>query len=463
MNSRPVKGPTIVVFVVAALSVFGAWPGWLSGTSLALQEEAISGAVTDWGPPLLIWSWSQVGASTLGPLIPFLLQEAAFWVGIALVTWVLSGQMKWWAVLLPLASYFVDHLWAIHWVEKDGAVLATTVLSLGVFAVALDSSSAKRAKWLTTGAIFIISLGVVARWYMLPVIAIGATTYALAVLWRTKKNPDEQRSGSKAKSFSLITAFLGVFLIGALGPLVLERIVVTPIPSYHSSSIKFLDLWRAECLSDISGTGATSTSADASKFPPALVIRKEQSICTNFNPNVWNTVKDALPGVTHVRLPANEAEVAELNERWQQVLISEAPLMAYARFGLALNLLGLSEYWMTLGSVEKVATGEARLTIARAPATMLAAGDTIGNILRNGALYVVFLPLLLAIVLVARGYRSPFWIYLGLTFPLMWVINFVIIGPANDTRYISTGVGWSVIFAFIAIAFRHDYARKGSS
>ncbi len=455
----PLKGPTIISVLVGLLVVFGSWPGWLSGTSLALRDEAASGVITDWGPPLLVWIWSNLGASTVGPLVPYLIQQVAFWAGIGLATWVVSQRIRWWALGLPLASYFVDHLWAIHWVEKDGVVLATTVLSLGLFAQALNSNSIRHSTYWTLVAVFTLSLGVVARWYMLPVISLGATVYSLGLLWKSKTLRGAAYKSSQASKSLVAFALLFVFGLGAAVPLLVERAVVSPVPSYHSSSIKFLDIWRAQCLST-SGQIELQNNQAPLKFPPALVIVKEKDICTDFDPNVWNTVKDALPGVTHVRLPTNIEEVESLNLAWRDVISSDPEVLIYARFGLAMNLMGLSEYWMTLGSVDKVATGEARLTIARAPANLLGAGDSLGNILRNGSLYLIFLPVALLATLLAMRYRPPFWVYLGLTFPIFWLLNFVVIGPANDTRYISTGVGWSVIFAFLVVAVRKDFIRK---
>jgi hypothetical protein len=298
-------------------------------------------------------------------------------------------------------------------------------------------------------SILLLGVGVIARWYMLPVLTLGALVVALAIKW-----------SFPAKTRLPIFA-VGVFalVIGAGAPLLVERLFIDPILSYHSSSIKFLDLWRAECLTR-DGEVADLSQREPRYFPNELVILEEKSICTDFNPNVWNTVKDALPGVTRVRLPANADEVAALNSAWQEAWATDAPTLVYARFGLAQNLLGLSEFWMTLGEEEKIATGEARLTIARAPANLLAAGETLGNVLRNGAIYVVCFPIVLLAVILAKKLRPPGWVYLGLAIPIAWVVNFVSIGPANDTRYISTAVGWSIIFSFIVVAERARFKRK---
>jgi len=455
-------GPTVAALVVALVSVFGTWPGWLSGTSRELRIEAASGLVTDWGPPLLVTIWRYLGADPLGPLIPYLMQEFTFWVGILLTTFVISQRLKWWATLLPVTVYFSDHLWAIHWVEKDGTVLATTTLALGLLTAALYVRSKKVAVTLMAASTLFLGLGAIARWYMLPVLAFGALVVLLATYWRLRDGASGQNTPNNPRLRGLIALAAIFFALGAATPLVIERFFVVATPSYHSSSIKFLDLWRAECLTSSGELVSASPPTSPKFFPPELVIMGAESICTNFQPNVWNTVKDALPGVTRVRLPANESEVAALNEAWRDVWATEAPVLIYSRFVLAQNLLGLSEFWMTLGEEEKVATGEARLTIARAPATMLAAGETLGNVGRNGSIYVVFLPIVLLIVLLARDYRPPVWVYLGLSFPVLWLVNFVSIGPANDTRYISTAVGWSVIFVFLVFSLVNTY-RKNST
>ncbi len=455
-HAAPVEGPprlwstvlpTLLTLGLAGYFILATWPGWLNNDSVGMQIEAETRLFTDWHSPALTWLWSYLQPEATGVLWPYVLQQVAFWVGVSLLVLVSSSAIGYWSLLLPFTIIFSDHIWEIAWLSKDATAVSLITLSLGSFALALFASKGRYR--FAYGCIAFGSLGLVtvARWYLLPALLVLLAAYVWALRGRlvTLSTQKNDSGVLKAAALAIPPVF---FVLGAVGPAVVERAVIQPQASYHSSSTQLLDLWRASCINEnsLSATG---------RFPPELVTVRSESICSGFNPYIWNEVNtewlDPKTNRTSARLPQSETEAAALRDAWVEAWVDRPGTLLYARAITTAQLLRLAEYWTTLGPPEKVFGGEARLALARIPMQLMSAGDSVSNVLRNAFLYVILLPVILIVVLRVRKLPVTGWSYVALVFPLAWVANMALVAPAIDTRYVAPAVAASLGITFIVV------------
>ena len=430
-------GPIFVTIVIASLMTFGGWPGWFNNDSRGMQLEAIQGDISDWHSPVLTWFWSFLLPSNEQLVLPYLLQILVFWTGVFLIVIFATRPMGWWAALIPALTLGADHLWEINWLSKDAVALSLVVFSLGLFASSLRITQVSIRFAIVGVALFVLASISIARWYLLP----ACCVLMFAYLWTFPHQRGRVLYGR--------LGLLAIFLIGSFWPIFAEGLVVRPSKSFHSSSTQLLDLWRASCLTN-------EARASDSKFPKKLIVRRSEPICTSFSPFIWNEVNEEWQGqdstITSVRLPKNETEEDAIRSAWFQTIRTDWPTLLYSRVMTATQLLRPAEYWTVTGSLEPVETSNARLTIARIPSEVLASGGVVTNLLRNGALYVLVLPMVVGIVVWRRARLQVPWIFIALAFPITWVANMALVAPAIDTRYVAPAIGASIYLAFIALS-----------
>jgi len=457
--------PTVLVWAIAfAMFVASAWPGWLSSDSLAMHRDATAGPVLDWYSPVLISIWTALGASSFGPVGPFLIQVTVFWVGILLIAlWLRHRDIRW-AWLVPPMVYLFESSWALGWLWKDSAITALVVLALGLalWAGVVKSRNAEVALWGGSGVALGLACGITP--YML--IALVVALLALIV------------SLPRGSTLRLRRAFIvgaAGFALAAACVVTYERAVVNPQPTYKAALPLLLDLARIEC--------ATSTPAARAKgesvFPKEVLRPHEGSdLCGSFSPYVIDPIFTwpKLPQDTsRVTVPSNSAELALVVRSWAHAALSHPSLLIEARIRQSVKFLisDLGSWWSpskqlisargsvaasgSMGdgaSIGWPSTGGLPLVItaavtAVASAVMLDLGST-----ALGVLSILLLPAAAGVLAAGRSRRRWLRLLPLIGFPLAWTANVALVAPAADFRYVVPAAVWGQLTLLVAIGLR---------
>ena len=132
-----VRRPLLLVGVALGLAIVSAlllWPGIVVYDTVHQYEQAVSGQIDDWHPPIMARLWELLLALHIGGSGPLLLlQLGLYWGGIGLIAAALARIGAWragWAMLLAgLSPLVVD--WLVV-VVKDAQMVAAMVGTIGL-------------------------------------------------------------------------------------------------------------------------------------------------------------------------------------------------------------------------------------------------------------------------------------------------------------------------------------------
>ncbi|WP_425230627.1 hypothetical protein [Sphingomonas sp.] len=75
----------IAAALAAAVTGLAYWPGLMTWDPVRQYGEALSGAITDWHPPVMQWVWQRLLPIAHGPAPMLVLQLGLFWAGLAIL------------------------------------------------------------------------------------------------------------------------------------------------------------------------------------------------------------------------------------------------------------------------------------------------------------------------------------------------------------------------------------------
>lgn len=140
LESVPAGYAVISIICVAAAIQLGAyWPGLLHNDSTMQYEQALSGRLSDWHPPLMAWIWRQLLVVEDGPAAMLILQAALYWGGFGLlIMWALRQQRQLLAFAILACAFFpLPYAW-IGSILKDSMLTGALLMATGLLAIARD-------------------------------------------------------------------------------------------------------------------------------------------------------------------------------------------------------------------------------------------------------------------------------------------------------------------------------------
>jgi hypothetical protein len=433
------------------LQVIAAWPGWMAGDSADMLEQARTGMITDWHSPLLIYAWRFLGDQTLGPLLPFLIQNVVVWTGFTLIAMRLARAGWTWAWVCLPSLFLVSTMWLWSWVLKDSLLTAMMMLALGLATLGDVAHGRVAVRLVKYGPAVLLAIAVVPRWYLVPAMLIAVVGTTRLAGWTSGWRP----AAAAAGVFMVLVGLLYVF----------EARVVRPTPSFAMSSTLFLDMARVECQ-----FGTPEARADGiSAFPEQLIEDLPgQDICEDFTPYSHDPLFFDKEGTRYV-MPANDAQMQEVVTAWLTVWREHPGLLVQSRFEQAGRFLnGSSHVWLSpsatlytdsvVGQPGGIGTGaeagfESRGgTLLVGLATITSVGANLFLTLPFGFITMILLPLIAWARVRGRGQfeRSSFrW---ALWFPLAYLAIMAFLTPSDDFRYAIPASWWGLaVFALAMV------------
>ena len=444
-----------------ALFLTSAWPGWMSIDSINMFVRATDEPVYDWHSPILIWSWSHLGASEVGPLVPFLVQATLFWAGLLLIAARLQ-RLGWCAgwLLFP-GVLLLDATWTLGWIWKDSLEIALLVAMVGL-AVSADITRHRRWLWFL---IPILAAGFVAtRWYLAP-LGLAAIGALLCMAY-----PVSRRQ---------VLSSVAVFAVATVGLYGFEKLVIKPEATYAAGTLMMLDIARVEC-----NLGSPEGRAQGESLFPAELIREvpNDDICARFSTYAHDPLfarRDQPVTQTSYVLPDSEPSMSRLTNEWLDVVEQYPGVLAEARVKQMLAFLD-SDTGMWWSPSQQLQTGTPiypRGSIGDdegddgaknewpnaggVPLVVSATMSSLGRLTlldfgagRFGLLALILVPLGAAI---AGWRRGPLWRlrYIpALGFPLLFAAGMAVAAPAVDVRYVMPAALWSLVVTALALADR---------
>ncbi len=416
-----------------------------------MLEQARTGLITDWHSPLLIFSWQFLGDQTLGPLVPFLIQNVVVWTGLTLIAMRLARAGWTWAWVCLPAIYLVSTMWLWSWVLKDSLLTALMMLALGVATLGDVVRGRSAVRLVKFGSAVLLAVAVVPRWYLLPAML-------LAVVGTT-------RLAGWTRGWRPVAASAGVFLLLAGFLYVFEAKVVRPSPEFAMSSTLFLDMARVECE-----LGTAQARADGvSAFPESLIkVVPGQDICEDFTPYSHDPLFFDQEGTRYV-MPSNDAQMQEVVAAWLAVWREHPGLLVQARFEQAGRFLnGSSHVWLSpsatlytdtslpqqgaIGTGAGVGFPSRGGTVLVALATVTSVGANLFTTLPFGFITMILLPLIAWARVRTRGQFARRSFCLSLWFPAAYLAIMALLTPSDDFRYTIPASWWGLaVFALAMV------------
>ena len=131
-------GPAAAAMALMALGLWVRWPGVAMYDSVMQYRQAITGAYTDWHPPIMARLWALVQPLAPGTAPMFVAQMLLYWGGLALIGDALARRGRiaagWATVAVGALPLFAA--WACV-VLKDAEMAACLVAACGLAAPAL--------------------------------------------------------------------------------------------------------------------------------------------------------------------------------------------------------------------------------------------------------------------------------------------------------------------------------------
>jgi hypothetical protein len=187
------------------------YPGVMTYDAKFVHEDIAKGTFGDWQSPVMTWLWGLIDPVAPGPGSMFLLMATSYWLGFALVSFVLAARASRSALLLPILALLPPALAFVGIIWRDVLFATCWLLAASIaFAVSGRPSPIKRLAQLL--ALVLVAMGVLLR----PNALLAAPIFAAYVIWPT-------RFSFRRTAILFVPAAIGFFAIvqvvyyGALG------------------------------------------------------------------------------------------------------------------------------------------------------------------------------------------------------------------------------------------------------
>lgn len=296
--------PLILGFLCFSLYLVSCYmfsPGFMHDDSRWMLYQAMERNIADWHPPLLIWFWSNFFNPIInGPLVPFLIQNFIFWLGILFLSLSAVNRSRLISICLPLLIFFLPQTFIVYWVSTDGSFLAVCSLALGMFSLSFKSTKRQNIIMLS---IAIGSLTYLSRPYLWLIFGFVLLFY----FWIYSSS-----HWKKQKSL-LLLSILGIPLMSAI----FTSTVVKPAHSYPVSPVILMDLMAMECQ----GREASDQIPEKGLLPRVFVLNEINDFCkdyTNQTNFLGYFVNPSDKTETKLRWIANSSELQIASRAWLQ-------------------------------------------------------------------------------------------------------------------------------------------------
>lgn len=126
-------------FLAALLVASAYWPGLMSWDPVRQYDEAVSGDIDDWHPPVMQWIWRRLIEIDPGPVPMLLLQLALYWGGLTILAaafWSRGQRRLAWALLA--CGLWPLGLALTGMILKDCLMTGTLLVATGLLALRGD-------------------------------------------------------------------------------------------------------------------------------------------------------------------------------------------------------------------------------------------------------------------------------------------------------------------------------------
>ena len=253
----------LAAIAAATLTAFAYWPGLMSWDPIRQYDEALSGDITDWHPPIMQWLWQRLIPIHAGPLPMMLLQIGLYWGGLLLLAVTMQRRGR------PIVA------WALLacGLLPMGMALTGAILKDSLMAGALLAASGLLTARGGRGAIF---TGLIAAVLLFFAAALRFNGFLAALPLLVALLPAPWRHGPLRMS---IAAVVGAAALLATMPLV-NRLIGAE-PSGVTLSLLIFDV------------GGITEHSGVNMFPPAIAVPDAVRINHGcYRPNKWDSYSD---------------------------------------------------------------------------------------------------------------------------------------------------------------------------
>jgi hypothetical protein len=236
--------------------------------------------------------------------------------------------------------------------------------------------------------------------------------------------------------------------------MIFEHSYIKPIKTSQMGIIYLGDVVKAECLDN------KEKSELESWIPSQFVIKGTDELCDRFNLVALDGLLNVDSSLTRLRWPNGAEEENLAKQAWFNVIKSNPDLIVGSKLMWAADILkaemwapqfkGNSPLVFTNSWSSSQATNNA-LLFSRFLNSLLTKSNLIGDVLKTGFAACIALPFACMVWAKKKRKKLFLWGTLGLVAPAAWVLQFSLITPWNDTRYISPIVVWSLLFSLLFI------------
>lgn len=431
--------------------VVSAAPGWMSPDSFDMYLQARSQRYSDWHSPLLTYAWSFAIPEKLGPVIPFVLQNALFWCGVFMVFSFLRTRVGFWALFLPVILIQSQFTWVVAWLWKDAFEMAFVSLCVGFLSRAVDAKTTKSSNLFEILAV--LSLGAVsfARIYLAPVLVV--LTIAIHILVR------QIRKDTQTKAPIGLGISLAVVLSTMAGGYLIETFVVKPITAGGASSTMLLDIARVQC---------ENPGKQTVQIPAEYINRGTGDICENYNPVNWDPLMwPTEKGHTGLKIPEGSPN-NNLRETWIEGLLKspghyvEGRLKLFAANLIAYDFVAPELRFENQLKPSSFGFGESLgfpnfqdnsfLYVFLKFPLALTNDTALHWALSSSIIFIVVLPVLTLLVVQRKRKKYSGELHFPiLSVPLLWAANMAVLVPSVGLRYLAPAALLSVLLSAFVI------------
>ena len=222
------RGLFVLVLLLFGLNVLLHYPGTMSSDSNYQYEEVISGHVTDWHPPVMVWLWSLLRFFGDGPAPLLLLHLALYWCGFGLLADAVrrSGHPRT-ALLMALAGAFPPFIHINANVIKDVGMVSSWIAAFGLMYWFRVQDRRVPVLWGLVIAV-LTAYGTLVR---------GNALFALGPFLLYALGPTSWLRSVRLMAAAVVIAVLAIPLTQQI-----NRWLFNPVPTYPAHSLFLFDL-----------------------------------------------------------------------------------------------------------------------------------------------------------------------------------------------------------------------------
>lgn len=140
--------PGLFIFLIAALTLYANYPGYMNPDSISKLNQIYSGNYNDWHAPFVTLAWSVFHTLLPGPFGFIVLTHLLIWGSLAALFYPLHSQFRRWALLVFIIPFLPGALNFLGNVHKD-ALLAGWLLLASILAHLAHLNSASLPQRIT--------------------------------------------------------------------------------------------------------------------------------------------------------------------------------------------------------------------------------------------------------------------------------------------------------------------------